>query len=747
MTSYKKEDAYRVLHLLEEYRNSLPATESNDEVTLRLALDNLIAAIRARLFTALSELLEFYNECLLDPSKANEEKSRYSSSLALHWQQGSLPPVSPLHKHTDSTAGYYDFDVVVNKGDAALGIFLAGDTGTPQEPGIYISKIAPESAAARLEDIKVGDRILEVNKVSYVSLTLQEAIKSLNSMSGDIELVLRRYFDTSGGERRVCVVYLNKLNGSFGFRIKGGTDAQLVSGHDGLFISKLFKDGAAEKSEQLSAGDRIISVNEINIEHVTHDEGVKVLSSSGDNILLKVEKGVLTSDNNEDLNSIYEVTLERGENGYGMNIIGRETPSLAVYVSQVTPGGPADLSQKLYKGDRILEVNKQDVRQVTHEVVASIFRSSQYHVQIKVQRAEEGWDQLMAATNGNSDPNAPHNILYQDTFFLRAWFHFDPSVEPDIPGTGLMFGQNNVLCVVNSTNTDWWQACRVDDFGKFGPCGLIPSERYQLKREQMKNRTVHFPDQDSDIDSSEVNKTNKKLFQKLSKKVKRSKQSNKTNIETESINNIPFYIHVEKQEMEVKRPIILLGPVKEFLSDTLVQEHSSAYAGCVPHTSRQRRENEEHGVDYYFVSTEAMGQHIDDDNFLEAGHFNSNLYGTTARAVRDVLDAQRHCILNMSPQSIPRLEQAGLSPIVVLLYPTSHTILLELPEYHNTRHAPLDEFKQLMESADRLNEEIGEQLTGIAKGDNIEELLYSATNIINAHSYKIEWIPVKLEQQ
>ena len=743
MASYKKEDAYRVLHLLEEYRDSLPSADTSDVATLRLALDNLIAAIRARLFTALSELLEFYNECLLDPSKPNDEKCKYSSTLAQHWQQGSLPPVSPAHKPKDLAAGFYEYELVIKRGSRDLGLSVSEGSSSGQEHGIYISNIAADSASAEYEELRLGDRIMEANKVLFSSLSQQSAADQLSTFTGDIELVLRRYTESKPAvDRKICVVGLTKLNGSFGFTIKGGTDTQIVSGHDGVFISKMFKNGAAEKTGQLSAGDRIISVNGSNIEHVKHDDAVKVLGSSGEHIHITVEKGALTMDNIEDLNSIRDVTLERGENGYGMNIVGREAPSLAVYVSQITLGGPADRSQKVFKGDRILEVNEHDVRHVTHEVVASIFRSSQHRVRIKVQHAEEGWDQV---TNGGSDPNASLNIttFYQDTFFLRAWFHFDPSVEPDIPDSGLMFGQNNILCVVNSTNSDWWQACRVDDFGKFGPCGLIPSEKYQLKREQTKSRSVHFPDQDSsDVDNTE-NKVNRRLFHK-SKKPKKSKQS-KGSSDSDSASASPFYTHVEKREVEVRRPVILLGPLKDHLNDMLVQEYSTAYAGCVPHTSRQQRENEEHGVDYYFVSTETMEQLIAEDSFIEAGHFNQNLYGTTARAVRDVLDAQRHCILSVSPQSIPRLEQAGLSPIVILLHPTSANALLELPEYQDTRHTQLDEFSRQMELSNQINEEYCDQLTGVAKGDNIGEILYSVTNIIIANSYKIEWIPVKFE--
>ena len=53
-----------------------------------------------------------------------------------------------------------------------------------------------------------------------------------------------------------------------------------------------------------------------------------------------------------------------------------------------------------------------------------------------------------------------------------------------------------------------------------------------------------------------------------------------------------------------------------------------------PDTSRQARSDETGGVDYHFVSVEVMQSGIQDHHFVEAGTYNSNLYGTSVEAVQ-----------------------------------------------------------------------------------------------------------------
>lgn len=57
-------------------------------------------------------------------------------------------------------------------------------------------------------------------------------------------------------------------------------------------------------------------------------------------------------------------------------------------------------------------------------------------------------------------------------------------------------------------------------------------------------------------------------------------------------------------------------------------------------TSRQKRDTEENGREYYFVpSREQMERDIQNYLFIEAGEYGGNLYGTSVQAVREVANA------------------------------------------------------------------------------------------------------------
>ena len=53
-------------------------------------------------------------------------------------------------------------------------------------------------------------------------------------------------------------------------------------------------------------------------------------------------------------------------------------------------------------------------------------------------------------------------------------------------------------------------------------------------------------------------------------------------------------------------------------------------------TTRSPREYEVDSRDYFFVSREDMERSIQNHEFIEAGQYNENLYGTSVVAVRDV---------------------------------------------------------------------------------------------------------------
>lgn len=80
-------------------------------------------------------------------------------------------------------------------------------------------------------------------------------------------------------ERRVL---LRRGTNGFGFHIIGDENEQ------GIFISSIQSGGAADKSGELRKGDRILSVNNIELRGASHADAVSVLKSCGDTATLHV---------------------------------------------------------------------------------------------------------------------------------------------------------------------------------------------------------------------------------------------------------------------------------------------------------------------------------------------------------------------------------------------------------------------------------------------------------------------------
>uniref|UniRef100_A0A673MXG8 Guanylate kinase-like domain-containing protein n=1 Tax=Sinocyclocheilus rhinocerous TaxID=307959 RepID=A0A673MXG8_9TELE len=89
------------------------------------------------------------------------------------------------------------------------------------------------------------------------------------------------------------------------------------------------------------------------------------------------------------------------------------------------------------------------------------------------------------------------------------------------------------------------------------------------------------------------------------------------------------------------------------------------------HTTRPKREYEVDGRDYHFVSSrEQMEKDIQNHHFIEAGQYNSHLYGTSVQSVREVQQG-KHCILDVSANAVRRLQAAQLHPIAIFVRPKS----------------------------------------------------------------------------
>lgn len=74
---------------------------------------------------------------------------------------------------------------------------------------------------------------------------------------------------------------------------------------------------------------------------------------------------------------------------------------------------------------------------------------------------------------------------------------------------------------------------------------------------------------------------------------------------------------------------------------------STVYNRGETDTTRLPRPTEQHGREYNFTTKEAFLSLVDEDGFIEHAQFGGNHYGTSVKAVKDVAEKGRICVLDI----------------------------------------------------------------------------------------------------
>lgn len=117
--------------------------------------------------------------------------------------------------------------------------------------------------------------------------------------------------------------------------------------------------------------------------------------------------------------------------------------------------------------------------------------------------------------------------------------------------------------------------------------------------------------------------------------------------------------------------LVLSGPSGAGKS-TIINAASSQigeYYFSISTTTRQPREGEVHGKDYFFVTKEAFEEDIKAGNFLEYAQVHGNYYGTSLKPVREALGAGKLVIFDIDVQG-HRLVRAKMNDITTSAFIT-----------------------------------------------------------------------------
>uniref|UniRef100_A0A4W6DW69 Protein scribble homolog n=1 Tax=Lates calcarifer TaxID=8187 RepID=A0A4W6DW69_LATCA len=348
-----------------------------------------------------------------------------------------------------------------------LGISIAGGKGsTPykgDDEGIFISRVSEDGPAARA-GVKVGDKLLEVNGVDLHEAEHHTAVEALRSSGATVSMTVLRermvepenaitttplrpeddYFprerrssgiafnmetSPSGPRQRLSTCLIRNDKG-LGFSIAGGKGSTPYrTGDTGIYISRIAEGGAAHRDSTLHVGDRVISINGVDMTEARHDQAVALLTGTSPTIALLVERDLNapggspgqsrarahsppppepsdSPDQEEEGLSLHGNHLSRMEDEYpievrpresggplGLSIVGGSDHAShpfginepGVFISKVIPHGLACQSG-LRVGDRILEVNSIDLRHATHQEAVRALLANKQEIRMLVRR-------------------------------------------------------------------------------------------------------------------------------------------------------------------------------------------------------------------------------------------------------------------------------------------------------------------------------------------------------------------------
>ena len=150
-------------------------------------------------------------------------------------------------------------------------------------------------------------------------------------------------------------------------------------------------------------------------------------------------------------------------------------------------------------------------------------------------------------------------------------------------------------------------------------------------------------------------------------------------------------------------------------------------------TTRERRENEEEGVAYFFLDEDAFNKKLDEGNFLEHAKVFGNLYGTPKDWVVSTISQGFDVVLELDVQGAMQVKNA---------YPDAKTIFIMPPSYKDLEKRLVNRDQDSQKTIEkRLSEAKQEVLSGkdfdhLITNDNfnlafvdLKSVMYSNTDI------------------
>lgn len=188
--------------------------------------------------------------------------------------------------------------------------------------------------------------------------------------------------------------------------------------------------------------------------------------------------------------------------------------------------------------------------------------------------------------------------------------------------------------------------------------------------------------------------------------------------------------------------IVLSGPSgvgKGTICKKLLEHFNAWYS--VSMTTRQPREGEINGKDYFFVSKEEFESKIKANDFLEYATYNNNYYGTPKSIINDKLNNNVDVITEIEINGAKNIKEIYIDSVLIYILPPS---LSELENRLRLRHTEDEE--TIQKRMNITKEEINhiDIYDYVVENDDLDKAIDKVISIIESEKNKVSRLDIKL---
>ncbi|XP_071344710.1 tight junction protein 1 isoform X14 [Trachinotus anak] len=521
---------------------------------------------------------------------------------------------------------------------------------------IFVKDISPESLAARDGNIQEGDVVLKINGTVTENLSLIDAKKLIERSKGKLKMVVQR-------DERATLLNIPDLDDSIPSANNSDRDDiseihSLTSDHSNRSHGRGSRSRSPERPElsdhlrhsprQISNGshrsrdeERISKPGAISTPVKSSDDGVlsqasDQASSRDDKQLppLPEPKPVYAQPGQPDVDlpvspsdapvpsaahddsilrpSMKLVKFKKGES-VGLRLAGGN--DVGIFVAGVLEDSPA-AKEGLEEGDQILRVNNVDFANIIREeaVLFLLDLPRGEEVTILAQKKKDVYRRIVESDVG-------------DSFYIRTHFEY----EKESP-YGLSFNKGEVFRVVDTLyngKLGSWLAIRIGKNHQEVERGIIPNKN---RAEQLSSVQYTLPK------TPGGDRADFWRFRGL-RSSKRNLRKSREDLSAQPVQTkFPAYERVVLREAGFLRPVVIFGPIADVAREKLAREEPDIF-------ELAKSEPRDAGTDQ--KSSGIIRLHT----------------------IKQIIDRDKHAVLDITPNAVDRLNYAQWYPIVVFLNP------------------------------------------------------------------------------